>query len=144
MSDADERSGRIVETISDGLPVLWTFVPEMPPAEKRKALPWLTVISWPYDGSRTNGMPDQATNQQMLALDAVLSAMERPETCVEAYRRIGKHLREFVLYVSAQETFLAELNERLAAQPRYPIEITFYQDEEWSDMKMLIDDLGQA
>ena len=139
----DQRpSGRIVETISDGLPVLWTFVPEMPDDTQRKALPWLTVISWAYDGSRTNGMPDQATNQQMLALDAVLSAMERPEHCFEAYRRIGKHLREFVLYASGQDTFIAELNERLAGQPRYPIEITFYPDEEWSDLKLLIDDLG--
>lgn len=144
MTSAQPPEGRIVRTISDGLPILWTFVPEMPAAERRKALPWLTVISWKYDGTSNNGMPDTATNDQMLALDAVLSAMERPETCAEAYRRIGKNLREFVLYVSAQETFLAELNERLASQPTYPIEITLYPDEEWSDLKILIDDLGQA
>ena len=59
-------------------------------SQYREVLPWLTVISWPYDGTLTNGMPDQATNQQMRALDAVLSAMERPETCSGFVRTLAR------------------------------------------------------
>jgi hypothetical protein len=64
--------------------------------------------------------------------------------CFEAYRRIGNGLREFIYYVSNCESFMQELNRKLESHPTYPIEIKFYDDEQWSDFAELIDDLGEA
>lgn len=136
-----ETRGRIVETCKDGLPILWTYVPEMPEESSRRALPWLTVVRWEYDGSENNGMPHADENQRMLMLEAALLKIERPEMCVEAYRRIGAGLREFVYYIGERERFIEEFNDRVAEDPRYPIEIKFYKDETWSELRDLINDL---
>lgn len=70
--------------------------------------------------------------------------MESPKHCIEAYRRIGNDIREFVLYIADQEQFLASLNNALADQPRFPIEIKFYEDKDWSDVQQLIEDFSGA
>jgi len=86
----------------------------------------------------------EETNRRMLALDEALGAIERSESCAEAYRRIGHDLREFVLYVTDRDDFIASVNETLASRPRYPIEIKFYEDENWSELQKLIDDFSEA
>jgi hypothetical protein len=139
-----ERAGKIVQTVLDGVPILWTLVPELPDEQVRRATPWLTVVSWVYDGSSKNGMPDGAIEAQMQDLEGAITQIERPGVCHEAYRRIGRDLREFVFYISDRDQFLEELNERLARHPRYPIEIKFFEDPLWSDFKQLIDDLSLA
>ena len=136
-----DRAGKIFQTLKDGKPILWTLVPEMPSAVTRSTLPWLTVISWKYDGSSRNGMPSDEVNSTMLRFEHELTNLEGPGFCAEAYRRIGNDLREFVLYIADRDSFMAELNVRLAEHPRYPIEIRFYEDASWSELQELIGDL---
>ena len=50
-------------------------------------------------------MPTTEENQHMLMLDVALGKMERPEFCVEGYRRIGAGLREFVFYIADRDEF---------------------------------------
>ena len=142
MTVNSETRGRIVETRDDGFRILWTYVPEMPEESSRRALPWLTVVRWEYDGSENNGMPQAAENHRMLMLEAALLKIERPEICVEAYRRIGAGIREYVYYIVDRERFLEEFNDYVVGDPRYPIEIKFYKDETWSDLQDLINDLS--
>ena len=85
-------------------------------------------------------MPTAEANEHMSMLDEVVSKIERPDSCVEAYRRIGAGLREFVFYIADREKFLDEFNEGVAQDRRYPITIKFYQDEEWSELRDLIDE----
>lgn len=139
-----ETSGRIVETWKDGLPVLWTYVPEMPGEVSRRAIPWLTIVRWEYDGSENNGMPHTKENQRMLILETALGNIERSEFCVEAYRRVGAGVREFVYYVADRAKFLEEFNDNVAEHPPFPIEIKFYKDETWSDLQDLIDDFNAS
>ena len=89
-------------------------------------------------------MPDIETNRGMLELDQALQTLDSSKSCSEAYRRIGFDLREFVLYVANRDDFLASLNLALATHPVYPIEIKFYEDTNWSELKTLIDDLSKA
>lgn len=139
-----EPKGRVVRTYKDGLAILWSYAPEMPCDEDRKSLPWMVVVSWTYDGSQRNGMPNLDVNERMKKLDICLGGIERPMFCFEAYRRIGNGLREFVFYVKDSDTFMSELNRKLENHPRYPIEIKFYEDDEWSDFQQLLGDLGAA
>lgn len=134
-------SGKIIQTSKDGKPILWTFVPEMPSEGVRSALPWLTVVSWEYDGSSNNGMPAADVNSAMMEFEIALTGLKRPLFCFEAYRRIGNDLREFVLYIADQDGFMAALNAQLSEHPRYPIDIKFYEDESWTDFQELISDL---
>lgn len=144
MTVHSETRGLVVKTCKDGLPILWTYVPEMPEGNSRRAMPWLVVVRWDYDGSRNNGMPLSEENHQMLLLEAALAQIERPDFCVEVYRRIGAGRREFVYYVVDTERFLEEFNDYVAGDPRYPIEIKFYKDETWSELRDLINDLGNS
>ena len=84
-------------------------------------------------------MPSVEENQHMLMLDVALGKMERPEFCVEGYGRIGSGLREFVFYIADCDKFLQEFNNCVAQDRRYPITIKFYKDEEWSELRDLID-----
>jgi hypothetical protein len=77
----------------------------------------------------------------MQMLDVALGKIERPGFCVEGYRRIGADLREFVFYIAERDKFLEEFNLCVANDRRYPITITFYKDEEWTELRDLIDDL---
>ena len=144
MVTASKTSGRVVRTLKDGLPILWTYVPEMPSEDDRISSPWLAVVSWAYDGSGNNGMPNSEDNEAMQRLEGALGLIERPEFCFEAYRRVGNGLREFALYIADRDQFLAELNEHLADHPGYPLEIKFCEDESWSDFQCLIEDLASA
>ena len=144
MAPDPELKGRVVRTYKDGLPILWTFVPEVPTGEIQRALPWMVVVSWTYDGTQTDGLPNPDVNAAMKRLEVTLAELERPMVCFEAYRRIGNGLREFIYHVSNCDAFMEELNHKLASHPAYPIEITFYNDEQWSDFKGLINDLGKA
>ncbi|HEY4081865.1 MAG TPA: DUF695 domain-containing protein [Burkholderiaceae bacterium] len=141
-SEPEQSRGVVVETYKDGLPILWTYVPELPAEEVRLALPWLTVFAWRYDGSSRNGMPPIQVNESMMKLDGALGKIERLDFCVEAYRRMGCGLREFVFYVGDRDKFMAEFNASVSGHERYPIEIKFYKDESWSEFQELIDDLG--
>jgi hypothetical protein len=144
MSNSSESKGRIVSTLKDGKSILWTYVPEMPDDDEKMSCPWLTVLSWRYDGSENYGMPNEETNREMLKLDLALETLEVSMSCTEAYRRIGFDLREFVFYVSNRDDFLASLNRALANHSVYPIEIKFYEDPSWSELQTLIDDFSQA
>ena len=89
-------------------------------------------------------MPNEQTNREMLELDRALDTLEVPNSCIEAYRRIGLGLREFVFYVSNRDGFMSSLNQALANHIGYPIEIKFYEDANWSELQTLINDFSYA
>lgn len=139
MSEAQEL-GIIGEVQEDGLTVVFKFVDEYPDPEIRQTYPWLTVISWKYDGSDCNGMPPEEVNQRMLTLEhAIEEALENQDLCRHAYSRTGNHLKELAYYIPDREKFMAAFNEALQSHPRYPIEINFYEDPEWQDFRAILD-----
>ena len=136
MSEAPEL-GIIGETKEDGLPVIFKFVDELPSQEIRDRFRWLTVVSWKYDRSVRNGMPPESANNQMLALEHVVEGMEEAGLRRHAYSRTGNGLKELVYYVLEREQFVASFNDALSEHPRYPIEIDFYEDRDWSDFQSI-------
>lgn len=76
MTTQTEVKGRIVRTWKNDQRILWTYVPELPAQDVRRAMPWLTVLGWEYDGSEREGMPTAEENQHMLTLDVALGKME--------------------------------------------------------------------
>jgi Family of unknown function (DUF695) len=89
-------------------------------------------------------MPPEQVNQRMLALEGALEELEVPGKHVSVYRRTGNGLKEFAYYAHETEMFMSALNSALASHERYPIEIKFYEDADWSDFRCLLSDFGYA
>lgn len=133
-TDANEPKGVIGRSYKDGLPVIWKFVNEEPSVVTREALPWLTVISWEYDGIDNNGMPVKATNERMVQLEGTIrDGVEADGFCEHTISRTGSNLKELIYYIHDRDSFLERLNFALRSHERYPIEITFYEDPEWTE-----------
>jgi hypothetical protein len=139
-----EEKGIIGEVYENNLPVIYNFVDEMPAQKLKDKYHWLTIISWKYDGSKNNGMPITIDNNNMIELEDVIeSLIEKKHLCIHAYSRTGNNLKEFAYYIRSQKEFMEAFNKALSNRPRYPIEINFYEDREWSDFQKLLHDFGK-
>jgi len=129
-----QPKGVIGRSYKDGLPVIWKFVNKAPTSQKRAALPWLTVISWKYDGSANNGMPPKAVNDRMIVFEQTFEQeVERKNFCEHAISKTGSNLKEFIYYIHERVAFMQRLNASLKSRERYPLEITFYEDRDWKE-----------
>lgn len=136
-----EDKGIIGRYYEGQFPVIVKFVNELPSIDIQKSLTSLTVISWKYDGSLNNGMPTQDINEKMLVLeDALETTLNKSKSYIHAYSRTGNNLKEFVYYSKGMDEFMSLLNETLENHERYPINIDFYKDPEWTELKKLIED----
>ena len=139
-----EPKGIIGRYYEDKFPVIVKFINELPTIDIQNRLTSLTVVSWKYDGSSNNGMPTSEINEKMLVLeDALAKTMDRSGLYVHAYSRTGNNLKEFVYYSKGLEEFMPLLNETLQRQERYPIDINFYEDPAWTELKKLIEDFKE-
>jgi hypothetical protein len=43
-----------------------------------------------------------------------------------------------------RDVFMTNFNEALSGHPRYPLEINFYEDPDWSDLSKLLADFNNA
>ena len=140
MTTATEEKGIIGEYTEDGLPVVMKFVDEFPSSDIRSKYRWLTVISWRYDGSGHNGMPGEDNLERMKLLEQTIeNRLAREGLCLHAYSRTGNGLKELVYYIVDRDHFIESFNKALSGQPHYPLEIKFYEDEEWKDFRAVLD-----
>ncbi|MGV6830464.1 MAG: DUF695 domain-containing protein [bacterium] len=138
---SNQHKGIIGKYFENEFPVIVRFVNKMPINEVISRLPWLTIISWKYDGSQRNGMPPDCINQKMIKLEeAIEKAFKKSTIAHHAYNRTGNNLKEFNYYISDRQSFMTKLNSALSKHEHYPIEITFYEDPEWIEMSKLISD----
>lgn len=140
----EEARGLIGESFEDGFRVVWSFVNELPGDAERTRLPWLIVLAWRYDGGENDGMPDRATQAAIYRLDDSLWSLEDQPSCRRVYSRTGNGLREWVFHAATHEYFMAALNNALADDERYPLDIKFYSDPDWIDFRRLLNDFGQS
>ena len=133
-TDAKQPKGIIGRTYREGLPVIWKFVNEPPSPEVKELLPWLTILSWSYDGSGNNGMPIDVANRRMVLLEqAIAEGLEGDGLCQHSISRTGGNLKELIYYACDRDLFTERLNIALRAHERYPIEINFYHDPDWTE-----------
>jgi hypothetical protein len=145
-TQAEEPTGIIGKIMEDGRPLIYSFDNNLPPDEVRQKLPWLTVISWRYDGAKNKGMPPKTENQRMINLeDAIENNLVGDDSILlRAYSRTGNNLKELVYYIKDRDKFLELFNQALSDHPRYPIEIKFYEDREWTEFRNLLKDFSKT
>ena len=145
VSGSENETGVIGRAYENGMPVIYAFDNSNPSQDLISQFPWLTIVSWKYDGSSKNGMPPEETNSQMIKLEDTLSAKcENSPNSTWVFNRTGNHLKEFVYYIKDRDLFIEKLNESLSAHPRYPIEINFYNDATWSELRGLLKDFSSG
>ncbi|MCU7844242.1 MAG: DUF695 domain-containing protein [Candidatus Thiodiazotropha sp. (ex Monitilora ramsayi)] len=138
-----EETWSVGEAKIKGNPVIYKFMNEFPDEVTRHRLPWLTVVSWKYNGTNNNGMPSEEINESMIKLeDGLETIKDRELLYMDVYSATGNNLKEFVFYIADREQFMANLNKALNGHPVYPIEINFYEDKEWSELDKLQSDFG--
>lgn len=138
-----EGTWTVGEAKINGKPVVYKFTNELPSVNVRNSMPWLTVVSWKYDGSENNGMPPKDINEKMIKLEDGLETIEgKQRLYLDVYTATGNNLKEFVFYVADREQFMANFNNALNGHPVYPIEIKFYEDRAWGDLVKLQSDFG--
>jgi hypothetical protein len=126
-------------------PVVYKFMNEFPDEVTRHRIPWLTVISWKYDGDSNNGMPFKEINESMINLEDGLEDIKgRGRLFFDVYSATGNNLKEFVYYISDREEFMSNFNDALESHDEYPIEINFYKDKEWSELEKLQSDFSDT
>lgn len=126
-----------------GNPVVYKFTNDLPTVNVRQKMPWLTVVSWKYEGSTRNGMPPKDINDAMIRLEDGLETIEgREEDYLDVYSATGNNLKEFVFYIADRERFMVSFNKALRGHPAYPIEVNFYEDKEWSELIKIQQDFG--
>ena len=140
-----EDTWSVGEAKIKGNPVVYKFTNELPNTSIRNTMPWLTVVSWKYDGSENNGMPQKEINEEMVKLEDGLEAIEGKEKLYfDVYSATGNNLKEFVFYIADRDQFITNFNKALNGHPVYPVEINFYEDKEWSDLVKLQNDFGAS
>jgi hypothetical protein len=143
-TNAEDEKGIIGKVHENGLPVIYKFINEMPPTSIRDQLQWLTVISWKYDGAPNNGMPQADENQRMVILEDIFEEkIEHNLALRHVYSRTGNNLKELVYYIHNQDQFLEAFNKAMSSQPRYPIDINFYEDKVWEDFQKVLNDFSK-
>jgi hypothetical protein len=139
-SDNNEKeTGVIGKVYENGLPVIYAFVNEDPTQENIARFSSLTIISWEYDGSNNNGMPEEEINMQMLTLeDALSQEFENSTNSMWVFNRTGNNLKEFAYYINSRDKFIEDLNKALSSHPQFPIDIKFYDDPNWLEITQLL------
>jgi hypothetical protein len=140
----DEEKGVIGEYYEGDLPVIVKFINEFPEDSMIRKYPTIIVVSWKYDGKKNNGMPLKEINARMILLEKAIGRIsDSSMQFCHAYSRTGNSLKELVYYAASQDEFMRLLNETLVKHERYPIDISFYEDPQWSEFAKLIEDFKQ-
>lgn len=127
-----------------GKPVVYKFLSQAPKKEVIVEFPWLSVVSWKYDGNTNNGMPIPSMNKSMIMLEDALERIEGEGKLYQfVYSATGNGLKEFVFYITDRDKFMEKFNKALSSEPVYPLEINFYEDKGWSDFKKLLEDFAK-
>ena len=136
MASENERYGVIAKTEEAGKPVILNISTSALNDLNRDKCPWLAIIAWKYEGG---AMPTKEVNAKMIRLeDAIEHHIVKNEHCIHAVSRTGNGLKEWEYYIKDREDFISRFNRALADQEHYPVEITFYRDPEWRELKRFI------
>ena len=137
MSSA-EQFGIIGEIEEDGYTVIYSLDNYIPKQEVVNYYPTLVVIKWAFDGSKNSGMPSKELQNKMYLADGLFNELVESGASFRAYTRTGNNLREYAYYCIDQSSYLDALNQAAKKYPKFPIDIVFYEDSEWTDYKSLI------
>ncbi|UIY25257.1 DUF695 domain-containing protein [Rhizobium leguminosarum] len=118
----------------DGKPLIFRSLKAVPAGVHEADLPNRVIILWRYQ-SDLNGMPGADANSAQTALEDALMPMDVNESGRQILVVTGNNRKEWHWYVKDFDTWIAQLNQRLATSPVYPIEISHTYEPLWTSYK---------
>lgn len=109
---------------------------------EKSSLPDRVILVWRYESQ--SGLPAAAEREAMDRLEDLLApVVEKSGFAMLALVTTGENLREWIYYTESEEAFLHALNEALAQQPQFPIEIHAAPDPKWSTFERFQQGVGE-
>lgn len=122
----------------NGFPLIVRHRSDIPTNVISSAYPHMIAISWKYESE--NGMPEETVRKSMKVLeDRITNAVEPRKHALLTVVVTGNGLCEWQFYARNTNDFMQLLNEALANQPAYPIELSLQKDPEWEAYRQFID-----
>ena len=116
---------------STGRAIIYRYAKDFRGGFVKSDFPARIILVWRYKSD--NGMPAPAERQSMDRMEDLLEPLaQKSAQSILAIVSTGEDLREWTFYAKSEDAFLAKLNERLADQPRFPIEVHTGPDLNWS------------
>ena len=110
--------------------IVYRYISALPATVSRQAFPVRIILVWRYDSA--SGMPQTAERERMDQMEDLLApAVESSGLARLLMVSTGENLREWTYYTRDEEAFMTALNQALAEQPAFPLQIHIAPDPDW-------------
>ncbi|GAA4493998.1 DUF695 domain-containing protein [Pseudaeromonas paramecii] len=114
-------------------PLIYRFLLKPPSGIQISDYPDLTGISWVFEASVNNGMPDSATNTRMIEFEELLeNKLEGSNNAFLTLCVTGNRRKEWQWYSRNVGETMKLINQALLGKSRFPILISRQSDPTWS------------
>lgn len=125
---------------SGGLPVLFRYRPTLAAFLGDSRYSRRLVIAWHYPITNSSGLPsDDQSDEMRLFEDLLQSHLDSDGSAILAYIRTHSGTRHWNYYISDAQILSKRINEALANQPKFPIELEVEDDPGWTGMRKLLE-----
>jgi len=135
--DRDEWT--LAEGTIEGRPSMLRFRPRLSTVLGHPLLPRRLVVLWDYGDDGDSGMPDAETAEDLDLFESALNeALDPDRAAVLAFVFTHIGVREWHYYVADIELVSERINDALSEQPDLPIELSAYDDPDWSELATVL------
>jgi hypothetical protein len=115
----------------NGRAIFFRYIKDFQSGFDRKKQPDRVILVWRY--ATENGMPSLDERRSMDRLEDLLAPLIRNDGIATlAIVSTGEGWREWIMYTASSGTFIAQLNQLLRDEPRFPIDIHDGPDPMWT------------
>lgn len=126
-----------------GKPLIFRSMTTVPVGVHEADLPNRVIIRWRYE-TDLNGMPAADSYSRQNALEDALMPLDVNAIGRQVIVVTGDDRKEWHWYVKDFDSWMAELNRKLAASSAYPIEISHTYEPEWSSFKSFLAEVKRS
>ncbi|KPF41094.1 DUF695 domain-containing protein [Rhizobium sp. AAP43] len=137
MSATTEDAYFVATGEEDGAALVIRGLKAIPARVHETDLPNRVVIHWRYE-TVLNGMPDADANSAQIALEDALMPLDVNQIGRQVLVVTGNNRKEWHWYVKDFDSWIAELDQKLAMSPAYPIDISHTYEPQWSSYKAFL------
>ncbi|MBY0534277.1 MAG: DUF695 domain-containing protein [Chitinophagaceae bacterium] len=134
-TDNDTYSVLEAET-PDGTPMMAALNSELLEWDSKASHPWMTVLTFNYDGSEGNGMPTDTDYQLLNTIeDAFMVSLKDEDGYLNLGRETGQNQRK--VYFACKDFRKPSIHfDAIEKQyPQYKVEFSLYKDKYWRTME---------
>jgi Family of unknown function (DUF695) len=127
---ADTWATAVSKNAAGNRAIIFRFKKDFAAGFDRLSQPDCVILVWKYRSDR--GMPPKEERVSMDAMEDLLQPLEESNGFATlAIVSTGEDLREWTYYTASESDFIKRMNQLLAGNPRFPIEIHSGPDPTW-------------